>query len=83
MTAPLFQAPGILKSRLETTLLLMVGFSCQRGLGAEEERKQTFAECLCFPCQCPLLIFVEGDTVILILQTGTQAIKPISSRAGI
>lgn len=69
MTLPLFPVPCILKRSLGMALLLMVNFSCQRGLGAGEETKQTFAECLCLLHKCSLIIFAEVDTPILVLQT--------------
>lgn len=53
------------------TLLRMVDFGFQRGLGAEEGKKQTLADCLCFPRHCSLLIFAEVGVIIPILQTGT------------
>lgn len=78
MTLPLFPLLRILKRSLGTALLLMVNVSCQRGLGAGEERKQTFAECLCFPRKCSVLIFAEVDTLIPILQTRKLGLGPHS-----
>lgn len=49
-------------------LLLRMDFSCQRALGAGEERNQTIVEYLCFPCKCSRLICVEVDMIIPILQ---------------
>ena len=68
MTLPVFPVPCILKRSLGMPLLLMVNFSCQRALGAGEEMKQTFAECLCLLHKCSLIIFAEVDTPIPVLQ---------------